>query len=256
MEISSFQNPKIKQLLKLQQKSRERSKINQFVVEGVQENRLALMNDYKPVQWFVCEPIFQNQFKLQEGNVYYVSKEIFEKIAYRQTTGGLVGIYESKSFNLEHIKKENPLMVVLEAVEKPGNLGAILRSCDAAQVDAVVICDRKVDFYNPNVIRSSVGTVFTNTLVATDKETLVEFCKTRGIQMLSTFLRDDTISLYQTQLNQPTALVFGTESTGLSNDWLSYSNQTIKIPMLGQVDSLNVSNAVAICVFEALRQRL
>ncbi|MGI9526800.1 MAG: TrmH family RNA methyltransferase [Weeksellaceae bacterium] len=256
MEITSFQNPKIKHLLKLQQKSRERKKLNHFVVEGVQENRLALANGFKPIQWFIHDAFFRAQLALEEGDLYTVSQDVFEKIAYRQTTGGIVGVYETRHFDLKDISTDNPLIVVLEGVEKPGNLGAILRSCDAAKVDAVVICDRKVDFFNPNVIRSSVGTVFTSTIIATDKDRLIDYCSENGIQIYATFLRDDTISLYETNLNEPTALVFGTESTGLSSDWVNHATETIKIPMLGQVDSLNVSNAVAICVFEAIRQRL
>lgn len=256
MEISSLQNPKIKQLIKLQQKSRERSKQGLFVVEGVQENILALQNNFEPVQWFVCESIFANDFELKDAQTFCVTNEVFDKIAYRNTTGGIIGVYKTKFFELNDIPKENPLIVVLEAVEKPGNLGAILRSSDASNADAVVVCDRKVDFFNPNVIRSSVGTIFTKTIIATEKETFIDYCKENNIQVLSTFLKDDTISLYETKLNQPTAMVFGTESTGLSDFWLEHSTNTIKIPMLGQVDSLNVSNAVAICVFEAVRQRL
>ncbi|MXV37533.1 RNA methyltransferase [Flavobacteriaceae bacterium Ap0902] len=255
MKITSFQNPKIKHLVKLQQKSRERKKENLFVVEGVQENTLAIENNFEPVHWYICEEIFDQSLKLRDSEIIYVSLEIFQKIAYRQTTGGIVGVYKTKHFDLAEITKSNPLIVVLEAVEKPGNLGAILRSCDAANVDAVVICDKKVDFFNPNVIRSSVGTVFTETIIATDKETFIAFANKNKIQILSTYLRDDTLNLYDTALKQSTALVFGTESTGLSDFWLNHSAHTIQIPMLGQVDSLNVSNAVAICVFEAVRQR-
>lgn len=257
MEISSVQNPKIKQLIKLQQKSRERKKEQLFVVEGIQENQLALNNGFEAVQYFILEEIFQDQLALPLVQKFVVTKEVFDKVAYRSTTGGLVGVYKTKTFSLEDItKEETPLIIALEAVEKPGNLGAILRSADASKVNAVVVCDPKADFFNPNVIRSSVGTVFTQKIITTETSEFLSFCQKNNIQTLATFLRDNTISLYETELNKPTALIFGTEATGLSNIWAEQADATIKIPMLGQVDSLNVSNAVAVCVFEAVRQRL
>lgn len=257
MEISSAQNQKVKQLIKLQQKSRERKSQNLFVVEGLQENRLALQNGFTAVQFFICTEFFKMEFDLPNAEIYPVTKSVFEKIAYRTSTGGIIGVYKTKTFDVETLNSiKNPIIVVLEAVEKPGNLGAILRSCDAAKVDAVVVCDPKADFFNPNVIRSSVGTVFTQKIITTEIDEFLSFCTENNIQTLATYLRDDTINLYKTNLTQPTALIFGTEATGLSNIWAEKATSTVKIPMLGQVDSLNVSNAVAVCVFEAVRQRL
>lgn len=257
VQITSLQNTKVKQLTKLQQKSRERNKSGTFVVEGIQENRLALENNFEPTQFFVQPEIFKNALELPNAEVFEVNQEVFNKIAYRNSTGGIVGVYKSKNFDLAQlIDKVNPLLVVLEAVEKPGNLGAILRTCDAAQVDAVIVCDRLVDFYNPNVIRSSVGTVFTNKLIGCDKTEVVDFCQKNNLAMYATFLREDTKSLYEVGLNEASAIIFGTEATGLSDFWAEHATQTIKIPMLGQVDSLNVSNAVAVCVYEAVRQRI
>ncbi|MBV7440523.1 RNA methyltransferase [Weeksellaceae bacterium TAE3-ERU29] len=259
MLISSLQNQKIKDLIKLQQKSRERKNQKLFVVEGIQENLLALKNNFEAEQFFIFNEIF-NAFELEslitEDKITEISKEVFEKIAYRQTTGGIIGIYKQKTSDLSFLKsKKNPLIVVLEQVEKPGNLGAVLRSCDATNVDAVVVCDERADFFNPNVVRSSVGTIFTNQLISTNKETFIDFCKENDIQILATYLREDTKSLFDCSLNKGTALVFGTESTGLSDFWLNEVTHTIKIPMLGQVDSLNVSNAVVVCLYEAIRQR-
>lgn len=257
MEISSSQNKKIKQLTKLQQKSRERKKLQLFVVEGVQENRLAISNGFEAVQFFVCHEIFDAVIPLPKVDTFSVSKEMYEKIAYRSTTGGILGVYKTKVFELKDLKTlENPLLVVLEAVEKPGNLGAILRSCDAAKVDAVIVCDPKADFFNPNVIRSSVGTVFTQKIITTETSEFLNFCTENQIQTLATYLRDDTWNLYDVDLTQPSALIFGTEAVGLSDIWSQKATKTVKIPMLGQVDSLNVSNAVAVCVFEAVRQRI
>ncbi len=256
MEITSIQNPKIKYLLKLQQKSKLRKQDKLFVVEGVQENTLALEAGYEPTSFFIESSIFKNEINIPKPLIINVSKEVFEKIAYRNTTGGIIGIYHIKDNSLNAIPtQKNPLFIVLEGVEKPGNLGAILRTGDAVNATAIVVCDSKVDFYNPNVVRSSVGTLFTNNLVATNKQEWVEYCQKKQVKIASTFLREDTQNLYNVDFKNSVALVFGTEADGLSDFWLNYSDETIKIPMHGKVDSLNVSNAVAVCVYEALRQR-
>ncbi|MGV4461076.1 TrmH family RNA methyltransferase [Ornithobacterium rhinotracheale] len=259
MLISSVQNQKIKDLIKLQQKSRYRKKTGLLVAEGVQENLLALQNGFEAESFFVCPDFFSDEElkqKLPENQIFEITQEIFEKIAYRKTTGGILGVYKQKLNDLQDLKHiENPLIVVLEQVEKPGNLGAILRSADAAGADAVVVCDERVDFFNPNVVRSSVGTVFTNKIIYANAQDFVKFCREQKIQILATFLRDDTRDLFACQMKAGTALIFGTESTGLSHFWLKDVTHTIKIPMNGKVDSLNVSNAVAICLYEAVRQR-
>ncbi len=256
MQKESLQNPKIKNLLKLQEKSRERKKQGLFVVEGTQENQLALEGGFEPVEFFICPDIFTNSFEIKTSIQNEVSKALFEKIAYRSTTGGIIGVYHVKTKELSDVRlPENALIVVLESVEKPGNLGAVLRTCDGAGVDLVVVCDPLVDFFNPNVIRSSVGTVFTNQLVSTSKEELVNWLKKEKIQILSTFLNENTKSLYDINFSKGSALVFGTEAFGLSEFWVKNSDELIKIPMNGKVDSLNVSNAAAICIYEAVRQK-
>ena len=256
MQIESLQNPRIKNLLKLQEKSRERKSQNLFVVEGLQENELALKGGFDSVEFYICESIFQNQIQLNDSKIFSISKNVFEKVAYRKSTGGIIGIYKTRSSKLEDLKlKEKSLLVVLEAVEKPGNLGAILRSCDGSATTAVIVCDPLVDFYNPNVIRSSVGTLFSNQIASASKEEVLNYLQSNQIQLVSTFLRDDTVSLYEADFNKSSAIILGTEAFGLSDFWAKNSDVLIKIPMLGQVDSLNVSNAAAICVYEALRQR-
>lgn len=255
MQIESAQNPKIKNLLKLQEKSRERKKQGLFVVEGVQENLLAQESGFTVREFFICNAIFEHSFKF-DAPVNLVTTSLFEKIAYRSTTGGIIGIYQTPKKDLEDLKlSEKPLIVVLESVEKPGNLGAILRSCDGAGVDALIVCDSLVDFFNPNVIRSSVGTVFTNQIFSDTKENVINWLKINEIQIISTYLRDDTIDLYEVDFTEKSAIVLGTENSGLTEDWLEASARLIKIPMKGKVDSLNVSNAAAICIYEALRQR-
>lgn len=256
MQIESLQNPKIKNLLKLQEKSRERKNQGLFIVEGTQENELAIKGGYEAVEIYICEDIYDSSIKFGNPRRFEITRAIFEKLAYRKSTGGIIGVYKTKASKLEDLNlPENPLVVVLEAVEKPGNLGAVLRTGDGAKVDAVIVCDETVDFFNPNVIRSSVGTLFTNQIASASKEEVLAYLEERNIQVVSTFLRDETISLYEADFTSGSAIILGTEATGLSDFWADHSAALIKIPMLGFVDSLNVSNAAAICVYEAVRQR-
>ncbi|MBS7332591.1 TrmH family RNA methyltransferase [Faecalibacter bovis] len=256
MQIESLQNQKIKNLLKLQDKSRERKNQGLFIVEGTQENELAIKGGYEAVEIYICEDIYDANIKFDNPRRFEITRAIFEKIAYRKSTGGIIGVYKTKASKLEDLNlPENPLVVVLEAVEKPGNLGAVLRTGDGAKVDAVIVCDETVDFFNPNVIRSSVGTLFTNQIASASKEDVLDYLKNKNVQIISTFLRDETISLYEADFTSGSAIILGTEATGLSDFWADNSAALIKIPMLGFVDSLNVSNAAAICVYEAVRQR-
>lgn len=256
MKIESLQNPRIKNLLKLQEKSRERKKQGLFLVEGLQENELAIKGGYKPIEYYICPEIYNDELYLPNAAQYQISESIFEKIAYRKTSGGIIGVYVQKTTTVNDIRLDKmPLIIVLESVEKPGNLGAILRTSDAVDATAVIVCDPNADFYNPNVIRSSVGTVFTNQIAVIEKTELVEWLHENRIQIYSTFLREYTKNIYDVSFKFPTAIVLGTEATGLSDFWLGHSDKLIKIPMNGVVDSLNVSNAAAICIFEAYRQR-
>lgn len=256
MLIQSTQNPRIKNLLKLQEKSRERKKQGLFVVEGIQENEMAISAGFVPEEFFICDELFSEAYKIPNSKQFFVSPSLFEKIVYRGTTGGIIGVYKTKFNELSDVRlPENALVVVLEAVEKPGNLGAVLRTCDGAGVDLLVVCDPLVDFYNPNVIRSSVGTVFTNQFISAEKSVLVNWLKNNNVQIVSTFLRDETKNLYDINLNRSSAIILGTEAFGLSEFWAEESDHLIKIPMKGKVDSLNVSNAAAICIYEALRQK-
>ena len=256
MQIESAQNPKIKNLLKLQEKSRERKKQGIFVVEGTQENQLALESGFEAVEFFICESIFNSEIQLESKKIINFSPALFEKVAYRGTTGGIIGVYKSKKLDFNSVQlSKNPLIVILESVEKPGNLGAVLRTCDGAGVDLLVVCDPLIDFYNPNVIRSSVGTVFTNQVVSAEKEEVMNWLRKEKIQIVSTFLRDDTKSLYEVDFSKRMAIVLGTEAFGLTEFWAENSDELVKIPMKGKVDSLNVSNAAAICIYETVRQK-
>jgi len=191
-------------------------------------------------------------------HVYTVSSQVYEKIAYRGTTEGIIAIVKTRHLSLNELSSksatQSPLYVVLESVEKPGNLGAILRSADAAGVTAVIVCDPLTDLYNPNLIRSSIGAVFTVPVVACTSEACISFLKENGVQILTAQLQDSHL-YYDQDMTQPTAIVMGTEATGLTNQWREAADAHIRIPMLGRLDSLNVSVSAAILMYEAIRQR-
>lgn len=257
--ITSAQNPKIKNILKLQQKSSERRKQNLIVIEGLREITLALKAGMSLKSVFLCSEILpieevENQLDLNE-NYFVISKEIYHKLAYRTSTEGIIALAEPKYLSLEDLKlRENPLVIVLESVEKPGNLGAILRTADAAIVDAVIISDPLTDIYNPNVIRSSVGCVFTNQVVSCTSDEAIAWLKEKGIQSHAAALTA-TENYHETDLKGSVAIVMGTEADGLTEKWLDNTDKQIIIPMSGEIDSLNVATSTAILVFEAMRQR-
>jgi RNA methyltransferase, TrmH family len=261
LKITSVKNPHIKRLLELQAKSRERKKQGRFVVEGLREIGIMAKAGWKFEALYFCADVMEgNQRVLRNESLHAVpqfelDRSVYEKVAYRDNTEGLIAIGHTKEHLLTQIQlPENPLVLVCEAVEKPGNLGAILRTADAAKVDAILICDPLSDVYNPNVLRSSVGCLFSNQVVVTDSQQAIAWLNQQGISIYATAL---TASLPHWKVNMqgPTALVLGTEATGLSPLWLKASHQNIVIPMGGTIDSLNVSVAAAVVLFEARRQR-
>ncbi len=258
-KITSVQNPKIKNIVKLQQKSSERKKQNLVVIEGMREISLAIKSGIQLNTLFICPDIISYDDVVVElkfdGQSFEISKEVFEKLAYRGSTEGLIALAEPKQLKLGNIElRENPLVIVIESVEKPGNLGAILRTADAANVDAVIICDPLTDIYNPNVIRSSVGCVFTNQVVACSSDETINWLKEKGIKSFAAALTANKY-YHEKDFTQPTAIVMGTEADGLTEKWLKDADEKIIIPMSGEIDSLNVSTSTAILVFEAMRQR-
>jgi len=250
--ITSMQNPKVKQLVALQQKSQERRQQGMFVVEGQRELEHCMAAGYEVVVRYVCPELFQGLVKI--GDVT-VSRTVYEKMAYRGTTEGVVAVVKARALGLADLHlPQNPLLMVLERVEKPGNLGAILRSADAAKADAVIICDPLTDLYNPNLIRSSIGAIFTVPTVACSSEECIAFLKAKDIQILTAQLQDSCL-YYNQDMRKATAIVMGTESTGLTERWRQAATAHIRIPMLGRLDSLNVSVSAAILLYEAVRQR-
>lgn len=256
-KITSIQNPYIKQVLKLQEKSRERKKTERFVVEGQREISLILKGDYEiDTVLFIPEIIDATTLFNSSVNFIEITSEVYKKIAYRDSTEGIMAIVKTKSFSLSKIKftSTTPLILVLESIEKPGNIGAILRTADAANVDAVFIADAKTDMYNPNIIRSSVGCVFTNQIALGTSEEIIAFLQEKNIAIYSATLQNSN-QYHKEDYTQSSAIVVGTEATGLSKIWRDNATQNINIPMQGEIDSMNVSVACAIVTFEAKRQR-
>ena len=258
--ITSPQNPKIKNLKRLE-KASERREQNLILIEGLREIVLAHRAGYEIESLFVCEEIFSDSkeypFKELKGTnqQFSISKIGYDSLAYRETTEGIIATAKPKNHLLGNLLlKNNALILVIEAVEKPGNLGAMLRTCDAAGADAVIICDAKTDVYNPNVIRSSIGTVFTNQIAVCETKEAIEYLKKNNIISYAAEL-SATKFHYEQNFKKATAIVVGTEATGLSCEWLNAADEKIKIPMLGEIDSLNVSVSAGILLFEAVRQR-
>ena len=254
-QITSAQNPKIKNLLLLQEKSKARREQGLFVVEGRRELEHCLEAGFRVRTLFVCPELVNSVSEGAFPHVIEIPEALYRKVAYRESTEGVIAEVECRDLGLEDLKPgDRPLIVVLEAVEKPGNLGAVLRSADAARADAVLICDPLTDLYNPNLIRASLGGVFTVPTVCTTSEKAIAWLRARGIRILTAQLQDSSW-YYDTDMTGGTALVMGTESTGLTPVWREAADAHIRIPMLGRLDSLNVSVSAAILLFEAVRQR-
>ena len=245
----------------LSKKSSERRKQGLFVVEGQRELMHCVQHGLIIHSLFLCDEIANNvktakwESLTDKENVFHVTPEVYDKMAYRSGTEGVVAVIHTPDNSLSSLNlSENPLLIVIEGVEKPGNIGAILRSADAAHADAVLICDPLTDLYNPNLIRASIGAVFTVPCAVTDSADCIRFLKEHNIQILTAQLQDSEL-YYDSDMTSPTAIVMGTEATGLTNQWREAADSHIRIPMLGSLDSLNVSVSTAILLFEAVRQR-
>ena len=260
--ISSAQNPQIKTLKGLQDKARKRAENNQFVIEGIKEVRYAIQAGYLIDELHVtdtarAEDTEQLILEKQDDDtiLYELSATLFKTLCYRSTSD-ILGVAQKKEHSLAVLKlKENPLILIAEAPEKPGNIGALARTVDAAKVDALIITNPKTDLYNPNVIRSSVGCMFSIPIAIASNEEVFSFLKSNGIKVYSAALSEKAKVYTEENYTKATAIAVGTEDSGLTNSWCKQSENHIVIPMLGVNDSLNVSVAAAIILFEALRQR-
>ena len=258
--ITSAKNPKIKELLSLRDKSRLRRESGLFVVEGEREFIRALRCGFEARSVFYCSKLLRNNsiaayIDSCGGTPFEVSEQVYDRIACRGGSEGVVAVMKSRYPALEEIPlKGDPLILVLESVEKPGNIGAVLRTADAAGADAVIVCDPCTDLYNPNLIRASLGSIFSVKTVACTTEDAAAWLRQNKIQILTAQLQDSK-PYYDTDMRVGTAIVMGAEDSGLSDFWRNRSDARIRIPMNGLMDSLNVSVSAAILCFEAVRQR-
>lgn len=266
VEITSLANPKVKNVVKLRQRS-HRDELKQMISEGYREIKRALDYGYAPVQLFYCEELFLkgiNEPKIIErarkagAEIYSCSAPVFEKMAYRERPEGLLAVGPQPSFTLDELRSrlgEHALVIVAETIEKPGNLGTILRSADAAGADAVIVCDRCTDIYNPNVVRASTGVLFSMPVVECTSREGLEFLRSLGFKTLAATPHAEALH-YEVDLTGRVALVVGNEQFGLTDTWMNEADLKVRIPMLGRADSLNVSAATTILLFEAVRQRV
>jgi len=258
--ITSIQNPFIKDLLLYKEKSRARKRSGLFLIEGQRELSLAIKGGYE-IQTVLFQPEIISKDKLQQllsidAEYIEVSKEVYQRIAYRENTQGVIALVKQKQLHLNSLilNTDSPLILVAEAPEKPGNIGALLRTADAANVDAVLIANPKTDMFNPNIIRSSVGCIFTNNIATGSTADIITFLKQQNISIYCAALQS-SVSYAAQDYRNATAIVVGTEAEGLSDEWLHNSTKNIIIPMHGEIDSMNVSVAAGILIFEAVRQR-
>ncbi|QHI70939.1 RNA methyltransferase [Tichowtungia aerotolerans] len=263
-EISSLQNARVKRIVKLQRKPSFRRSEGLTVIEGAREVSRAIENGWQPSELWLCGKS-SNDWKL-ECDFIQVSDAVFEKIAYRDSPDGILAVGPLIGRKLAELDlPENPLILVAEGVEKPGNLGALLRTADGAGADAVIVCDPATDLNNPNVIRNSIGTLFYLPVAEASSEETIAFLNGKGVRMLSAMPDAETVYT-DCDLKGPLAIVVGAEDQGLSDVWRQvesapdkFSNDwkilEVRIPMLGKNDSLNVSVSAAILMYEAVRQR-
>ena len=253
--VTSAQNPKVKELLSLREKSSLRREKSLVIVEGRREAQQALAAGFKARTLFFCPEAGGSPEELEADMYIQVSPAVYARIALREGTEGLIAVCHGSTPSLQDLDLgQNPLVMVLEGIEKPGNVGAVLRSADAAGADAVIIWDPLTDIFNPNLIRSSLGAVFTVPVAYAGSADTAAWLKARGIRILTAQLQDSEL-YYDTPMTGGTAIVVGSEALGLTQVWRDAADAHIRIPMLGKMDSLNASVSAAILLFEAVRQR-
>lgn len=255
MDITSLQNPKVKYIVKLREDKRQRQQDGLMLVEGFDELTLALSAGLKPHTLLTAPELATRTIDIGDAEITTATRAVFEKMSYRDNPDGWLGIFPIPKTALEEINlSEPPLIIIAESVEKPGNLGAILRTADAAHVDAVVVCDPRVDVWNPNVIRASRGAVFTVPTVEADSPNALAWLRSNKIRVLAATPSAE-VSYTDVNLKKSIALAVGTEDEGLTDFWMQNADIQVKIPMMGKVNSLNVSIAAALITYEAVRQR-
>lgn len=262
-KIYSVQNTKIKDLIKIYQK---KNYMNIFFVEGIKEFEMAIKGNFSPIRIFICEKIFHKYNMIQSFHsiTFIISMKIFKKLAYRENSGGIIALFKEKKYinQLKNIKISGnnfSLILILDGIEKPGNIGAMLRIADAANIHIIILCNMKTYVYNSNIIRCSLGSLFTRNIFMEKIESIMYWLQKNKIQIITTGFHKHkkAMNLYHTQFYHYNniAIVFGSENKGVSNVWLKKANKIITIPMFGNIDSLNVSNAMSIIIYEIIRQK-
>lgn len=265
--LSSLQNPRVKHVIDLRER-RTRDKSDEFIIEGYREILRAVDAGHSLNSLFYCpnlflgenEPILIQRVENKGTKTFPCLEKVFRKMSYRDRPDGLIATAAQKHHDLSDLEKllekktKAPFLVVAEAIEKPGNLGTILRSSDAVQLDALLVCDKCTDIYNPNVVRASVGTLFTVPIIESTGVETIRWLRQHGIAILAA-TPSAKIEYTQVDLTKPIAIAVGTEQLGLSDKWMHQADIQVKIPMLGVADSLNVAMATTLLLYEALRQR-
>ncbi len=255
MDITSLQNPRVKHIVKLREDKRQRQKDGLLLVEGYDEIQLAHSAGYEPRTLLTAPELTSRQITVSSPENLTVSRIVFEKMSYRDNPDGWLAVFPIPQTSLANLKlSDAPLVIVAESIEKPGNLGAMLRTADAARADALLVCDPRVDVWNPNVVRASRGTVFSVPVVECDNASALEWLKAHNIKILAATPSAEE-NYYDVDLSQPVAIAVGTENEGLTDFWMNRADIKVKIPMMGRVNSLNVSVSTALIVYEAVRQR-
>lgn len=258
MKIFSTKNPKIKEIRSLQRKKKLRNQQCIILVEGKREIQMALKK-YRPHELFIykkkCDSLCSIEKKFPF--VIEICKNVFQNLSYRKDSVGIIAIFHRHDLSIiELFLPKNPILLILVGIEKPGNLGAIIRSAESIGLDAIILSEIKIDIFHVNVCRSSLGTIFIHNVIIYQTNELINWLKKKYINILATSIKENTTNIYESKLQSGIAIIVGNESIGLTISWINNSDRILKIPMYGNIDSLNVSNAVAIILFEALRQRM
>jgi RNA methyltransferase, TrmH family len=259
MDITSLQNPRVKHIVKLRDDRKQRLQDGLILVEGYDEIQLALSAGHVPQTLLSAPELVSRQLTRPAAEALTVSRAVFEKMSYRDNPDGWLALFPIRHASFETLESSGllsdvPLIIVAESIEKPGNLGAMLRTADAADVDALLLCDPRVDLWNPNVVRASRGSVFSVPVVECDNTSALDWLQSRKIQIIAATPAADLL-YSDVNLKESLAIVVGTEDKGLTDFWLQHAELKVKIPMLGKVNSLNVSVSTALIVYEAVRQR-
>lgn len=263
LTVTSLKNPTVKATAELIAKRKVRDAEGLFVVEGAREIERALIGGFELVRFFECPDLGSPAGAKIQARVagltcerLIVGEPVFGKLAMRDGSDGLLAVFRQRHRRLGELELgATPLILALHGLEKPGNLGALLRTADGVGIDAVVLLDETVDLYNPHVVRGSVGALFGLQIARATSDEFGSFCRTRGIRVIAAALADDARPHYEASYSGPTAILLGSEAEGLPAAWIAKADERVMIPMRGLADSLNVSVAGAVVLYEALRQR-